>query len=34
MVCVVGSKLLRVRPTKEGPPAISEHGYYSFVPLR
>jgi protein-L-isoaspartate(D-aspartate) O-methyltransferase len=34
MVCVVGSKLLRVRRVPDGPPAISEHGYYSFVPLR
>jgi protein-L-isoaspartate(D-aspartate) O-methyltransferase len=34
MVCVVGSKLLRVRRTPDGPPQISEHGHYSFVPLR
>jgi protein-L-isoaspartate(D-aspartate) O-methyltransferase len=34
MVCVVGSKMLRVRRGPDGAPAITEHGYYSFVPLR
>jgi protein-L-isoaspartate(D-aspartate) O-methyltransferase len=34
MVCVVGSRLLRVRTTADGPPEVSEHGSYSFVPLR
>jgi protein-L-isoaspartate(D-aspartate) O-methyltransferase len=34
MVCVVGSKLLRVRRGPDGEPVVTEHGYYSFVPLR
>jgi protein-L-isoaspartate(D-aspartate) O-methyltransferase len=34
MVCVVGSKLLHVARTGGDRPAITEHGYYSFVPLR
>ena len=34
MVCVVGSKMLRVRRGVDDKPAITEHGYYSFVPLR
>ena len=34
MVCVVGSKMLRVRHGAGGVPTITEHGYYSFVPLR
>jgi protein-L-isoaspartate(D-aspartate) O-methyltransferase len=34
MVCVVGSKMLRVRHGVDGKPTITEHGYYSFVPLR
>jgi protein-L-isoaspartate(D-aspartate) O-methyltransferase len=34
MVCVVGSRMLRVRHGGDGKPAITEHGYYSFVPLR
>jgi protein-L-isoaspartate(D-aspartate) O-methyltransferase len=34
MVCVVGSVMVRVRPGIDGEPAVTEHGYYSFVPLR
>jgi protein-L-isoaspartate(D-aspartate) O-methyltransferase len=34
MVCVVGSRMLRVRRGADGEPTITEHGYYSFVPLR
>jgi protein-L-isoaspartate(D-aspartate) O-methyltransferase len=34
MVCVVGSKMLRVRPGPDGEPVVTEHGYYAFVPLR
>jgi protein-L-isoaspartate(D-aspartate) O-methyltransferase len=34
MVCVVGSKLLRVTRGADGSPVVTEHGYYSFVPLR
>jgi protein-L-isoaspartate(D-aspartate) O-methyltransferase len=34
MVCVVGSTMLRVRRGPGGEPAVTEHGYYSFVPLR
>jgi protein-L-isoaspartate(D-aspartate) O-methyltransferase len=34
MVCVVGSRMLRIRSTPTGDPEITQHGYYSFVPLR
>jgi protein-L-isoaspartate(D-aspartate) O-methyltransferase len=34
MVCVVRSKMLRVRRGPAGAPIVTEHGYYSFVPLR
>jgi protein-L-isoaspartate(D-aspartate) O-methyltransferase len=34
MVCVVGAVMLRVRRGADGTPAVTEHGYYSFVPLR
>jgi protein-L-isoaspartate(D-aspartate) O-methyltransferase len=35
MVCVVGSRMVRIRrPGSGGDPVVTEHGYYSFVPLR
>lgn len=34
MVCVVGSRMVRIRRDAAGDPVVTEHGYYSFVPLR